>query len=464
MTSSPDDETGSERNRHRSGEHRISRWRRRHEDEVVAELDPAEAALLTQRAADADREPGSAAREALQRADADDPAIRRVISDALEGGLADPIPADDRWHLLPRRRSEGDRPAAPPSEPESPASPDLEARVVAAEERAEEYAEQLRQLQAELEEAEQRSRTLATESAARATEHSERVRALVAEREAAEERARSLADHAPEQAGAEVTDPDDATAAMAASQAAAEERIRTLTERNALYSERIDALLADAEAHQALAEAEARIAALERQLDEAHVLPVFAPVAELVEPDVEPLPEPGPEIEEPEDEVDEIEVEPDPVLTSTVATRTAPPSYHAKRGAGLFGPSAGVVALGCAAAVGWMAYQATVLDHLGLSLVLTPVALLGLAIALRQRSKSSEVHLEKGTLRLRHGDQHHTFYLTSTSTRLEMSGNPGDKDWKVQVLRRGLAPVTIDRKDVDPVAFTGTLRHWRPDV
>ena len=146
--------------------------------------------------------------------------------------------------------------------------------------------------------------------------------------------------------------------------------------------------------------------------------------------------------------------EPDPVLTSNAATRTAPTSYEAKRGAGPLGPAAGVVALGCAAAVGWMAYQATVLDHLTLGLLLTVVALLGLTIALRQRSKSSEVHLENGTLRLRHGDQHHTFYLTSSSTKLEMSGNPGDKNWKVQVLRRGMAPVTIDHRDVDPVAFT----------
>ena len=117
-----------------------------------------------------------------------------------------------------------------------------------------------------------------------------------------------------------------------------------------------------------------------------------------------------------------------------------------------------------AAAVGWMAYQATVLDHLTISLVLTAVALLGLAVALRQRSQSSEVHLDRGTLRLRHGDQHHTFYLSSPSTEIAMSGEPGDRDWKVQVLRKGRPPVTIDAKDVDPVAFTATLRHWRPGI
>ena len=149
---------------------------------------------------------------------------------------------------------------------------------------------------------------------------------------------------------------------------------------------------------------------------------------------------------------------------SATPPRAGATSYDAQRGAGLLGPGAGVVALGCAAAVGWMAYQATVLDHLTLSLVLTVIALLGLAIALRQRSKSSEVHLEKGTLRLRHGDRHHTFYLTSTSTQLKMTGQPGDKDWKVQVLRRGMAPVTIDNRDVDPVAFTEAVRQWRPNL
>ena len=123
-----------------------------------------------------------------------------------------------------------------------------------------------------------------------------------------------------------------------------------------------------------------------------------------------------------------------------------------------------MVALACAAAVGWMAYQAAVVDHLTISLILTAVALLGLAVALRQRSQTSEVHIERGTLRLRFGDQHHTFYLNSPSTELAMTGQPGDRDWQVQVLRKGRPPVSIDHKDVDPVTFTETLRHWRPDL
>jgi hypothetical protein len=240
-------------------------------------------------------------------------------------------------------------------------------------ERIEEYAVRLRQAEADLAQAEQRARTLATEAAARATEFSERVRALVAERERAEERARALA-------------------------------------------EEVDAL--------------------ERRLGEAHVLPVFSPV------------ETEPAATEPE------QLEPAPA-------RTAPASYAAKRGSGLVGLLAGLAALACAAAVGWLAYQGTMLDRVGLSIALTVGALLALSVALRRRAQSSEVLLDRGTLRLRFGDNHHTFYLNSPSTRLEMTGRPGDRDWKVQVVRRGMAPVTIDAKDVDPVAFTEALHQWR---
>lgn len=726
MTSSADDETEPPR-RHRSGEPRMPRWRRR-PDEEVAELDPDDVAALLRRAADADRlRAGESGAPVQQRVGDDTSAGRRVISDALVQGLADPTPVDDdRRHLLPRRRAEGEAPAPPVVERPVAEPPvvdhalasrleEAEARAAAAEERTreleaelasrdadhderaqalaaerdgvegrvraldeaaeaaaaererleqavavqsrlleqseadrveaaarnEQYAEQVARLEADLAAVEQRSKTLATETAARATEHSDRVRQLVAEREQAEERARGLADRvsagtgdqdaaneraARERAALEealaqaVRLADEARAAKARAEAevaaltarieraesgddggpdpladlqvalaTAEERIRTLTqdasERNTQHVERVDMLLADVEAaeqaaqesrriaqqsearmfeaeaaaqltveqrtaalteaQQALAAAhalageeadaraaaEARVASLEKQLAEAHVLPVFSPpgatrsiVAEPVEelapepepltppdpieapepelveePEPEPVEEPTPVEEpepvqelEPEDAYDwsdlepmdqtaeriyvEPEVEPEPVVEPVVApaparvpepvTKRGPAAttYDAKRGSGLAGPGAGLLALASAAAVGWMAYQGTVLDHLTLSLLLTVVALLGLAVALRQRSQTSEVHLERGTLRLRFGDQHHTFYLNSPSTQIEMLGEPGDRDWRVEVLRKGMPPVTIDHKDVDPVAFTATLRHFRPGI
>ncbi len=62
------------------------------------------------------------------------------------------------------------------------------------------------------------------------------------------------------------------------------------------------------------------------------------------------------------------------------------------------------------------------------------------------------------------GDSHHTFYLTSPSTQIEMVGAPGDRDWQLRVLRRGMAPVTVDARTVDPVAFTDVLCQWRPEL
>jgi hypothetical protein len=142
--------------------------------------------------------------------------------------------------------------------------------------------------------------------------------------------------------------------------------------------------------------------------------------------------------------------------------RTAPATYDSKRGSGPIGVLAGLIALVCAAAVGWLAYQGTMLDRVNLSIGLTVGAMLAMGVALRRRAQSSEVHLDRGTLRLRFGDNQHTFYLNSPSTQLQMTGQPGDRDWRMQVLRRGMAPVTIDAKDVDPVAFTEALHQWRP--
>ena len=387
-------------------------------------------------------------------------------------------------------------------------------------------------LEAALAAAEERIRALTEDAAERTTQHTERVDILLTDVEAAEhvaQEARRVAQQSEArmfEARAEVQ------LAVEQRTAAVSEAHQALAEAHALASEQTQARL----------EAEARVESLERQLGEAHVLPVFSPVArpaEVTAPEPEPeavvvpaeepeepedeiapepeavvvpaeepeepedeiAPEPEPEAvvvpaEEPEEPEDEIAPEPEPVpeaeaydwsepveyedveeetpepepdpwpiaAAGSTAARAPSTTYDAKHGAGLIGPAAGVVALACGAAVGWMAYQATVMDYLAISLILTAIALLGLAVALRQRSQTSEVHIERGTLRLRFGDQHHTFYLNSPSTELAMTGQPGDRDWQIQVLRKGRPPVSIDHKDVDPVTFTETLRHWRPDL
>jgi hypothetical protein len=45
-----------------------------------------------------------------------------------------------------------------------------------------------------------------------------------------------------------------------------------------------------------------------------------------------------------------------------------------------------------------------------------------------------------------------------------MSGQPGDRDWEVRFVRRGLDPFVISDGMVDSRAFVGQLREWRPEL
>ena len=56
------------------------------------------------------------------------------------------------------------------------------------------------------------------------------------------------------------------------------------------------------------------------------------------------------------------------------------------------------------------------------------------------------------------------FDLTSPNTKIEQSGKPGQRGWRVLILRRSMSPVTIDSRMVDPRTFMEALRQWRPDL
>jgi hypothetical protein len=209
--------------------------------------------------------------------------------------------------------------------------------------------------------------------------------------------------------------------------------------------------------------------------------PVVDPeVPEVEDPGQEPDPEAGPEPElelelelepEPEPEADAEpdaepepgpEPEPEPEPAAPVGAASAARSYHERRGAGTTGlVFAGVALLGLIG-VGLLVSQDALDTPAGILLCLVTVGLL--LVAFRRTSTASSVSVEDGALRLMFGDRHHTFYLTSPSTRLEMVGAPGDRDWKLQVLRRGMAPVSVDSRVVDPVAFTEVIRQWRPEL
>ena len=89
--------------------------------------------------------------------------------------------------------------------------------------------------------------------------------------------------------------------------------------------------------------------------------------------------------------------------------------------------------------------------------------LLGWAFA-RRRTAGHEVYLEEGTVHVVSRQSHVRFDLANPNVRLEVMGEPHEREWKVLFLRRSLPPFVVDRKLVDPQAFTDAVREWRPDA
>ena len=126
---------------------------------------------------------------------------------------------------------------------------------------------------------------------------------------------------------------------------------------------------------------------------------------------------------------------------------------------------AAVVALGCVAAVVVIAVQGSLSEQTNLVVGLGVGTLLTTLFAYRRLGSSSEVRLESdGTLRLSFGDARHTFDIAPGGTEIAMLESPGDRGWRIQLLRRGLPPLEIDAGSVDPVQFTEALRQWRPNL
>ncbi|MCW2792832.1 MAG: hypothetical protein JWO76_1930, partial [Nocardioides sp.] len=123
-----------------------------------------------------------------------------------------------------------------------------------------------------------------------------------------------------------------------------------------------------------------------------------------------------------------------------------------------------VLALAALAAAGFTVYAAlaplstAVLVAAGVATVLLAV------LAWRVRPLVSHVRIDRGLVDIVAGERHHRFDLRNDRTRVEMTGEPGTREWQVLFLRRSLEPVTVTSRMVDSVAFTETLRKWRPDL
>lgn len=75
-----------------------------------------------------------------------------------------------------------------------------------------------------------------------------------------------------------------------------------------------------------------------------------------------------------------------------------------------------------------------------------------------------EVWVDRGIVLVRRGDASLSFDLTSDALRLEVTGRPGDTDWRVRFYRRGLEPCDIDASMVDADVFMAHLQRYRPQL
>ena len=73
-----------------------------------------------------------------------------------------------------------------------------------------------------------------------------------------------------------------------------------------------------------------------------------------------------------------------------------------------------------------------------------------------------EVTVDDGIVTVVRGDTTHRFDLRSETTRVQTSGRPGDADWRIRFYRRGLDPIDLDARIVEPESFLAKLREYRP--
>ncbi len=170
---------------------------------------------------------------------------------------------------------------------------------------------------------------------------------------------------------------------------------------------------------------------------------------------------PAPAVDDEAEQVSETPATtPTPVATSA-ATGARPGmgyhSAHTKRGLLLVGQA--VAAIG-AVFVGIVAIQGELITYGGIVAAL--VTLAAVLLVLHTGASTSRVTLDQGNLEVVHGDNRHRFDLTADSTEVEHFGDPGEPDWHMQIARRGLSPVTITPRVVDPEPFTEAVLSWRP--
>ncbi len=144
-----------------------------------------------------------------------------------------------------------------------------------------------------------------------------------------------------------------------------------------------------------------------------------------------------------------------------------PPDDTPGRATGSSDPAVVTLALGGTAVITGVVALYAAFDR-GL---ISPVALLLLAVtfllgylAWNSKEEKFEISVGRGMVYIDSSSDSYRFDLRSSTTKIEMIGQPGDPGWQLRFLRRHLDPFTVDATMVDPVEFVRQVREWRPEL
>lgn len=120
----------------------------------------------------------------------------------------------------------------------------------------------------------------------------------------------------------------------------------------------------------------------------------------------------------------------------------------------------GFAALTIAAAV-WAWSDRTFLSY---GVTAAVAAVTAIVWATRAGASPTRLTLRGSELEIVREGSRAVFDLAAPQTSIEMRGEPGDRRWKVLVLRRSMSPYVIDSSMVNPGELTQVLRYFRPEV
>ena len=120
----------------------------------------------------------------------------------------------------------------------------------------------------------------------------------------------------------------------------------------------------------------------------------------------------------------------------------------------------GFVAVTAATAV-WAWHDRT---YLGYGVAAVAAVATAIIWATRASADPTRLTLRGSELEIVRNGSRALFDLAAPHTPIEMHGQPGDRRWRVLVLRRSMSPYVIDATMVDPAQFTRVLRYYRPEV